>query len=175
VLLIRGGERVALLGHHSRPESGKHTLSRLASLLTAPAGGEELARSLPRPEPLPRYAQLVMIGDLLSPLSEIQATVSHFSGRGVRGHLLQSLDPAEESLPFSGRVSFTGLEGESPLLVPRVEAVRPAYLKRLASHRNGLAALARTAGWTFASHRTDQPPATALLALTGALGLEAVG
>ena len=53
--------------------------------------------------------------------------------------------------------------------IPRVEAVRQTYLERLEAHRDGLAALARAAGWSFATHRTDRPPQTALLALHGAI------
>ncbi|MEI8393656.1 MAG: DUF58 domain-containing protein [Rhodospirillaceae bacterium] len=169
VLLIRGGERVALLHPGSRPESGKLMLNRLAEALTAPVPIEDRTRGLPEPMPLPRYGRVVLIGDLLSPLDEIQATVARFSGQGVRGHLLQVLDPAEETLPFSGRVAFTGPEGEAPLLVPRVEAIRAGYLERLARQRAGLAAIARAAGWSFAGHRTDRPPQTALLALCNAL------
>ncbi|PWC38478.1 DUF58 domain-containing protein [Azospirillum sp. TSO22-1] len=173
VLLIRGGERVALLNSGVRPDHGKHTLNRLANLLSDPQATPR-ADGLPRVEPLPRHAQVVLFGDLLSPLTEIHATVSGLSGRGLRGHLLQVLDPAEETLPFDGRVEFAGFEGEEELLVPRVEAVRAAYLERLRAQQEGLAALARAAGWTFAVHRTDRPPQTALLALWGALAQEAV-
>jgi uncharacterized protein (DUF58 family) len=83
--------------------------------------------------------------------------------------MLQLLDPAEETLPFDGRVRFEGFEGEAGTVISRVEAVRDAYHERLAAHRDGLAAIARTAGWTFATHRTDRPPHTALLALYAAL------
>ncbi|WP_425429082.1 hypothetical protein [Azospirillum thermophilum] len=96
------------------------------------------------------------------------------AGRGVRGHLLQVLDPAEETLPFDGRVEFEGMEREGKLLVPRVEAVRQAYQDRLRAQQDGLAALARAAGWSFAVHRTDRPPQAALLGLWGALAQEAV-
>jgi uncharacterized protein (DUF58 family) len=53
--------------------------------------------------------------------------------------------------------------------VPRVETVRALYAERLALHRAGLAAFARTAGWGFTTHRTDHPPQAALLALWQAL------
>ena len=39
----------------------------------------------------------------------------------------------------------------------------------MARHREGLGAIARALGWTVASHVTDQPPQTALLALHAAL------
>ena len=171
-LLVRGGERVALLGTGVAPSSGRHMVARLALHLTERQGRPE-GDGLPTPEPLPRHAQVVLAGDLLSPLPDIQAALSRLSGRGLRGHLLQVLDPAEETLPFEGRVEFRGLEGEDRLLVPRVEGLRDAYLERLAAHRDGLAALARAAGWSFATHRTDRPPQTALLSLYAAMAPEA--
>ncbi|MEI6985091.1 MAG: DUF58 domain-containing protein [Rhodospirillaceae bacterium] len=172
VLLVRSGERVNSLRHGADPGYGRQVLNHLAEVFTAPVPCGERVLNLPPVVPMPRHAQVVMVGDLLSPLDEIQAIVTRMAAKGVRGHLLQVLDPAEETLPFSGRVTFAGLEGEKPLLVPRVESLRAAYRDRLAHHRNGLAALSRTAGWTFASHRTDRPPQTALLALFAALGLE---
>ncbi len=47
--------------------------------------------------------------------------------------------------------------------------MRTAYAERLARHREGLAAIARGAQWSFGMHRTDQPPHMALLALYAAL------
>jgi len=166
-LLIRGGERVALLGTGIAPTSGRAVLNRLAQTLERP--GAAPSPGLPTFEPLPRYGQLVMIGDLLAPLEEIQAVVGRFAANGLRGHLLQVLDPAEETLPFAGRVRFEGLEQEASLLISRVETVRDDYTQKLAQHRAGLAAIARASGWSFASHRTDRPPHTALLALYGTL------
>lgn len=118
---------------------------------------------------LPRHARLVMFGDFLQPLPELQAVLSRHAARPLRGQMLQILDPAEESLPYSGRIRFDGLEGEAPLLVPRVETVRGLYAERLAAHREGLLAMARAAGWGFSTHRTDQPPHLALLSLWQAL------
>ncbi|MFQ5984725.1 MAG: DUF58 domain-containing protein [Alphaproteobacteria bacterium] len=162
VLLVRGGELVALLGRDSRPAGARAALNRLSTALSRP---RPPGSSLPPAETLPRYARLVLIGDFLSPLDDIHARVRKFAGDGVKGHLLQVLDPAEEMLPFGGRTRFEGLEGEGVLLVGRAESFRPAYLERLAAQHEGLAALARDAGWTFAVHRTDRPPQTALLAL----------
>jgi uncharacterized protein (DUF58 family) len=164
-LLVRGGERVALLGTGLPPASGRAVLNRLALTLERPSPGE----NLPGYAPLPRHGQLVLIGDLLSPLGEIQALVGRFAATGLRGHLLQVLDPAEETLPFAGRVRFEGFEQEASLLISRVETVRADYADRLAQHRAGLAAIARSSGWSFGTHRTDRPPHTALLALYGAL------
>lgn len=167
-LLVRGGEQVALLGSGLPVAHGRAALDRIAQLFERAGTGADL----PSFEPLPRYAQIVLIGDLLAPLSDINAAVSRFAAAGARGHLLQVLDPAEETLPFAGRVRFEGYAQETPILIGRVEAVRSFYTERLARHRDGLAALCRSAGWSFGMHRTDQPPHTALLALYSALAAQ---
>ena len=108
-------------------------------------------------------------GDFLSELEEIQATVSSLAGRGVRGQMVQILDPAEESLPFSGRVRFAGFEGEGQTLLGRVENIRVSYRERLARHREAIGEIARRAGWGFIIPHTDRPPQTALLPLYTAM------
>lgn len=167
-LLVRGGEQVTVLGSGLPVGHGRAALDRMAQLVERAGTGA----NLPSFEPLPRYAQIVLIGDLLAPLPDINAVVSRFAAAGARGHLLQVLDPAEETLPFAGRVRFEGYAQEAPILISRVETVRPFYAERLARHRDGLAAIARTAGWSFGMHRTDRPPHTALLALYAALAAQ---
>src|SRR5882672_6320679 len=163
-LLIRGGERVSLLGAGAPPLGGRVALNRIAALIDRPAD-ERSSASLPGFEPLPRHAQIVLIGDLLSPLDAIHKMVTRFAAAGLHGHLLQVLDPAEETLPFDGRVRFEGIEESDEVLISRVETVREQYTARLAAHREGLAAIVRPVGWSFGIHRTDRPPHTALLAL----------
>jgi uncharacterized protein (DUF58 family) len=168
-LLLRGGERVRILGGPGRSHAGRAGLEALAQSLAFDAA----AAGLPAVDPaLPRHARCVLIGDFLEPLPEIQRAVSALAGRPVHGHLLQVLDPAEETLPYLGRVRFEGLEAEEPALVPRVEGVRDLYAERLRQHRAGVAAIAAAAGWGFLTHRTDQPPGQALLALWQALAPE---
>ncbi len=171
-LLLRGGERVQLAGSDVPPSAARSILPRLADWLTGQIYFNEGAGLPPTAIQLPRNAQAVLIGDLLSPLDQIEGAVARLAARGVRGHLVQVLDPGEETLPYAGRVRFKGLEGEGSLLVPRVDGVREAYLDRLAAQRDGLAAIARAAGWTLTLHRTDKPPQTALLALWTALSGE---
>ena len=183
-LLVRGGEHVALLGTGRAPASGRAALNRLAAVLheevgplaaIVDEGAGSLAalirhdtadeQNLPAFEILPRYARLVVIGDFLSPLEDVKSAIGVFASRGVRGHMVQILDPAEETLPFSGRIRFEGLENEGDVLIGKVEAMSKYYRANMTNHRQGLMAVARSAGWTFAVHHTDRPPATALLAL----------
>jgi uncharacterized protein (DUF58 family) len=158
-LLLRGGERVRLFGL-PRPFAGRHALPVIAASLGQMAERPEDPR-------IARHARAVLFADFWEPLEATGKAVGALATQGVRGHLLQVIDPAEETLPYAGRVRFEEV-GESampPALVPRVESVRPLYAERLARHRAGLAALAQSAGWSFATHRTDQPPESALLAL----------
>jgi uncharacterized protein (DUF58 family) len=161
-LLIRGGERIALLDSGRRPATGQAVLNRLALQLMRPG---TLKESLPRMQQLPRHSHLVLVGDFLSPLPELEQLLRGFAGHGIHGHLVQVLDPAEETLPFAGRIRFEGMEGEGEALLSRTETVREDYLQRFEAHQAGLNDIARAVGWSFASTRTDRPPQTALLAL----------
>ena len=163
--LVRGGERVTLLGSDIPPSSGRVVIERLAQIIDR----AEATGSLPEFEMLPRWSNVVLLGDLLSTVEEVRQTVSRFTARGVRGHLLQVLDPAEEDLPYDGRIRFEGIESADEILISRVETVRDDYATRLAAHREALAGIARGYGWTFLTHRTDRPPHLALLALYSAL------
>lgn len=170
-LLLRAGERVALLAPGERPRVGRHALSGLAERLPRDhrAAGAESGAALPPGLPLARFAKVVLIGDFLSPLSDVEARLRQIAGRGVGGQLVMLLDPAETALPFEGRVRFEGLEGEGSWLAPRVESLRADYRHRMEAHAAGLADIARGLGWRFQRHLTDQPASQALLSLYMAL------
>jgi len=169
VLMIRAGEHVTLLGTGLAPAAGRGTLGRLATVLERDDLAAGAGASLPPLEPLPRSAQVVLLGDFLAPLDDIARCLRGYAERGVAGHLVQVLDPAEETLPYEGRVRFEGLEGESPWLLSRVDGVRQDYQHRLEAQMEGLRTIAQRTGWRCTWHRTDRPPQTALLAIYGAL------
>ena len=171
-LLVRGGERVALQGSGRAPLSGRAALTRIVELIEHGEAVTAGAPGMPEFEPIPRAAQLVWLGDFLAPLETVNAAVARFAGAGIKGHLLQIADPAEEDLPFVGRVRFEGVEKPEALLVSRVETLRGDYANRYRAHRDGLAAIARGVGWTVAFHRTDRPPHLALLSLHAALAAD---
>lgn len=166
-LLLRGGERALLLRGGARPVAGRRGLDRLAVDLNAADDDGGLPPNLP----LPRHASVVLFGDFLSPLAEVEALLARFAAVPVTGYLLQVLDPAEALLPYTGRIRFRGLERDGETLIPRVETVRDAYARRLRAQQDGLAALCTAAGFGFGVHRTDHPPETALLTLYAALGV----
>jgi len=171
-LLVRGGERAALIGEDQRPSIGRGAMARFAERVLRSSQGP----GLPPATRLPRHSQVVLIGDFLSPLPEIDAAIRGIAGRGIAGHVMQIADPAEENLPYTGRTRFEGLEDEGAALIPRVESVREDYRRRYAEHHAGLADIARAVGWTYMSHHTDRPAELALLTLYQALahGPEAI-
>lgn len=171
-LLMRAGEHVALCGEGRLPGAGRGVLARMAHTLEQPRGQ---AANVPPLEPLPRYASIVMFSDFLGPWDEIATAVGTFAARGLRGHLVQVLDPAEESLPFAGRIRFEGMEDEGDTLINRTETVRGRYHDRLAARREALVDLAHRNGWSFTLHHTDRPASEALLALYAGMAIHGDG
>jgi uncharacterized protein (DUF58 family) len=164
-LLTDASERIAVLGSGARPITGRIAVRRIAEHLAEENSSTKAPASLPPLVPLPAHGSIVLVSDWLDPLDKIEAVVRHYASAGVRGHIVQVLDPAEEDLPFNGHVKFEGLETEGQHTIRRVEAVRTAYGARLAAQKEGLQRLARPADWTVHLHRTDRPPQTVLLAL----------
>jgi uncharacterized protein (DUF58 family) len=167
VLMIRAGEHVTLLESGLPPSANQGTVGRLALMLGREPEAE--AGSLPPSAPLPRNGQVILVGDFLAPLDSLTQSLQGLVERGVSGHLIQVLDPAEEDLPYEGRVRFEGLEGEDGWLLSRVGDVRRAYRQRLEAHVESLRAISRRTGCRLTQHRTDRPPEPALLAIYNAL------
>lgn len=163
-LLVRGGEHIALLEEPKARLSGRHAVERLA-LVIEREGGESRGSGVPNIAALPIDARLVLFGDFLGPLETFERVVWTYAARGVRGHILQILDPAEQTLPFEGRNLFEGLENDGRVLVRRTESLRAAYTERMAAHQEALLRLARSSDWSFAVHHTDRSPEQALLSL----------
>jgi uncharacterized protein (DUF58 family) len=161
-LLLRGGERVGVLGKLKAPTSGPSALTRIAIALL---DNSTSSQNAPAPQPLPRNSQVVLLSDFLSPAKDVLDVVESFASNKGLGHLVQVIDPAEVDLPFSGRTKFLGLENEAPLIIGRAEDLRTDYQAAFRAHQETLTKGAARLGWTFGAHRSDKSPHTALLAL----------
>jgi uncharacterized protein (DUF58 family) len=168
-LLVRGGERIALLGL-TRPSASRNATSKLAEAIISHIGTPALEASLPPPERLSRFSGIVLFSDFLEPVDSIGERLKSLASSGVSGHLVQVLDPAEETLPYAGRTEFIGLEGDTRWVADRAESLRGAYSAALGLHRAGLEDIARRLGWSFLLHHTDRPAAEALLTMIMRLG-----
>lgn len=173
-LLVAGGERVGLLGL-TRPSAARRAATRLAEALVLHSASPELAQSLPPEVRLARFSGTILISDFLDPVDAIAARLRAIAGADVSGHLVQVLDPAEETLPYDGRAEFIGPEDGAHWIADRVESLRERYQAKLAAHREALSDMARRLGWTLLVHHTDRPAAEPLLALAMRLRGEAGG
>jgi len=155
-LLLRGGERIALLGSGRNPASGRGALNTVLAGLERDTPLDTADRAVPR------HATLVLFSDFLDPVDEITRSLERVAASGGAAQLVQVLDPTEMSLSFNGRVRFREMATDAPsdtdALIPRVEAIRPAYLEALAHQQEALAEFARGRGWEFMVHSTGAPP-----------------
>ena len=186
ILLLRGGERVGLSDPPLAPARGTPRAETIAALLSQPdrtdsgrtdsdranSGRADSGRAdfgSPSAEGLAPHGRAVFLSDFLADPAPLEAALATAAARGVKGALLQVLDPAEEAFPFSGRTIFDSMAGTLSHDTLRAAGLRDRYRARLAARKDHLARLASRAGWHYDCHHTDSPPATALLWLWHAL------
>jgi uncharacterized protein (DUF58 family) len=163
-LLVRGGERVGLLGL-TLPTSSRRAATRMAEAVAAHPDAPQLVSGRPTAARVSRFSGLILFSDFLDPIDELRESIEILAAGGATGHLVQVLDPAEETLPYEGRTEFVATEGGETWIADRAESLRARYQARLKAHREALQALAVRLGWTFLVHHTDRPPTEPLLTL----------
>ena len=167
MILLRGGEKVGMLGQPAR--AGRVQAERLAEAMAITQTARDDADA-PAPESLRPAQRLVILSDFLTDPDWVRALLARASGIGVRGVLMQVLDPDEENFPYSGAVVFRSLSGATRHDSRDAGGLREAYLARLAQRRDWLREQARGAGWHFGHHATGHAPAHALSWLYQVLG-----
>jgi len=160
-LLAAAGERIGLLGL-SDPVLARNAAERLAETL-AHFNTEQPA--LPSSLRLGRFADLVVFGDFLDPIEEIEARLAEYARHGATVHLVEVRDPVEEIFPYAGRTEFRDPETGTLYTIGRAEQIAEEYRNRLVARRETLAATCRRLGWSYLTHRTDRPASEPLLAL----------
>ena len=163
-MMVRGGERVAILGMLP-PTAHRRAIQHMAQAVLENIKPKKTHQSLPPDAILNRFSEAIFLSDFLEPVEQLEARLSSYAAQGVKGHLLQIFDPAEETLPYEGRTLFEAPETSETMLAERAEDLRPAYLRRLEQHRSKIRQLTRKLEWSFSVHHTDRPAEEALLAL----------
>jgi uncharacterized protein (DUF58 family) len=159
LLLMRGGEKVLWSdGGEFSPVHGKAGLERIA------LDQADAYMTLPLPPKL-RHASMIFASDFLMPQEILQARMQGYAAQNLRGVLLHIIDPLEENFVLEGRVELLGAEGEATLLLPHAGSMHAAYQRRFAEHQARLQHMAKSAGWFYLRHVTDQPPSQVLLRL----------
>ncbi len=172
IIAVRGGERVGLTHLAEPPRGGQAQLLRMAAAMmdAHPAkSGERPDYGEPKPQVMPAGARAVFFSDFLGDPGAIETVLGRSADRGVKGALVQVLDPDEEAFPFDGRTLFESMSGAIRFETLKAKSLREEYLARLAARKDLLAGMARRTGWRFHVHHTDAPAEPALLWLYQAL------
>jgi uncharacterized protein (DUF58 family) len=164
--LVEAGERVGVPGL-MRPTGSRAVIDRMAEAIMHDPGERA---SLPLGFAPAALSEIVVLSDLWSPIGDIRKTITQLSTNGSQGHLVQIVDPAEETFPYSGRIEFIEPEGAGEITAGRAENWRADYEMRLARHRSEIRAETDRLGWSFTIHRTDRPANELLLALHSRIG-----
>ena len=101
VLLIKAGERVALMGTDAgQPRAGRAQLNRMALALASELGDEGRADyGVPPGDRMTHGGRAVFFSDFLGDLDALVPALAHAADQGVRGCFVQVLDESEEELP----------------------------------------------------------------------------
>lgn len=166
ILLVRGGERVGLTGTKLPPRRGTAQILRLAEMFSQDAA-EDYAP--PEHRAMLPSARALFISDFLGDVGEVTLALTKAADRGVRGVLMQVLDPSEEAFPFSGRTIFESIGGTLSHETLKASDLRDRYLERLAARKAELQNLCAVTGWQYGLHHTDSSAQSALLWLYRAI------
>ena len=169
-VLVEGGERVGIPGL-TRPTGSRNVIKRIAQAIVV---DRDERTSLPpnfAPSPL---AEVVLLSDLWSDIADVRRTIAQLSSSGTQGHIVQIVDPAEETFPYWGRIEFIEPEDGRRITAGRAENWRADYVTQIAQHRAAIRSEADRLGWSFSIHRTDRPASELLLALHARIGAGAV-
>src|SRR6202790_3810983 len=152
-VLVEAGERVGIPGL-TRPTGSRNVVELMAQAIVHDRNER---MSLPpsfAPSPL---AEVVLLSDLWSEIGDVRRTITQLSGSGAHGHVVQIVDPAEETFPYWGRVEFVEPEGGGRVTAGRAETWRADYIARVARHRAEIRSETDRLGWSVTLQLTRRP------------------
>ncbi len=157
-LLSRSGERIAWPGL-TDPFTSRNGAERLAAQLS------HVSERPPKPDltPIRRMSDLVIASDLLDATEDTIAWLAPLADRGVRVHLIEITDPAEENFPYSGRTEFRDPETGVKLTAGRAETVADDYRRQYIARREELESWCRRLAWSYTINHTDRLASEALV------------
>jgi uncharacterized protein (DUF58 family) len=160
-ILVQGGERVGIPGL-MRPTANRNVIETMAQVIVHDTAQQP---SLPPNFAPAPFSEVILLSDFWCPVSDFKVIVSQLAANGARGHVVQIVDPAEESLPYAGRVEFIETESGASITAGRAEKWRADYQAIVAGHRAALRDASEKSGWSFTVHRTDRGPTELLFAV----------
>ena len=97
-VLVQGGERVGIPGV-IRPTSNRNIIEKMAQALVHDI--TERPSLPPHFAPAP-FSEVLLLSDLWSPIADFRTIIGQLAANGARGHVVQVVDPAEETFPYGG-------------------------------------------------------------------------
>lgn len=159
-ILARSGERIGWPGV-SKPSSHRNAAERIAAeLIHAP-----LDDGFPPTGHVRKFSELILISDFLDPVDTVLAQIDAIAKRGIRGHVVQIIDPAEESFPYAGRTGFRDPETGNIFVAGRAEHLANDYARLFTARKQTLSAHLGRLGWSHIIHHTNEPASIPLVAL----------
>src|ERR1700689_4525538 len=116
-VLVEGGERIGIPGL-MRPTGSRNVIERMAQAILPDRTERPSLPPTFAPSPL---AEVVLLSDLWSEIGDVRRTITQLSGGGAHGHVVQIVDPAEETFPYWGRIEFIDPEGGGRITPGRAE------------------------------------------------------
>jgi uncharacterized protein (DUF58 family) len=165
-VLVQGGEQVGI-PEFMRPTANRNIIEKMAQTIVHDTSERP---SLPSNFAPASFSEVLLLSDFWSPVNEFRRVIGHLAANGARGHVVQVVDPAEESFPYAGRIEFVESEGLGSVTAGRAETWRSNYQTLLANHRAALRAECEQFGWSFTVHRTDRGPTELLFAIHARMG-----
>jgi len=160
-VLVEGGERIGIPGL-LRPTASRNVIDKMAQAMLH---DDAVRASLPPSFVPSALAEIVVLSDFWSPMSEIRTMLAGLSASGAHGSLIQVVDPAEETFPYAGRVEFVEPEGFGVITAGRAESWASDYVARVALHRDEIRSETNKLDWLFSTHTTSRSAAELLLFL----------
>ena len=110
-------------GHHAHRRGDHHQPGRRFAVATQPPKAH-----------LTRFSGAILFSDFLDPIARTREHIEALAADGATGHLIEIVDPAEETLPYEGRTEFLSPDGGERWVADRAQSLR-AQAKASASKR----------------------------------------
>ena len=165
-VLVQGGERVGMPGPDAADRQPQRDRKMAEAIVHDPAERAEPAAGFRAGAARPKSLCCPTCG-ARSPKSA--RIIANLSANGAHGHVVQIVDPAEETFPIPAASSSSSRKAPaaSPPAAPRTGATTTGPLAR---HRAEIRAETERLGWSFTIHRTDRPANELLMALHARMG-----
>lgn len=169
-VLSRSGERIAWPGV-TDPFASRNGAEQLAARLTHAKGLDDH----PDFSTIRNHSDLIIASDFLDPVEETIERLGPLAAKGVRAHLIEVVDPAEERFPYAGRTEFIDPETSEKITAGRAEMLASQYQSVYRTRRDELSDWCKRLGWSFTVNHTDRLASEALVfaytQLSGVAGL----